>query len=106
MNDPQATHDYRPGELSAAQTFIKRTWAELRELRKVRVWRDRLQVFDVNGDYFEVRGLGHEQADVIALLRLVNAAYDPDTILKPPPRGEYRELDTGRRHAWAADRAM
>ena len=44
-------------------------------------------------------------ADVVPLLRAVNAAYNPDTIHTPPP-GEYRELNTGRRHRWAEDRVM
>jgi hypothetical protein len=69
------------------------------------VWKDRLQIFDINGDCFEVRGIGYADADVVALLRAVNAAFDPATIHQAPP-GEYREVATGRRHAWAEDRVM
>jgi hypothetical protein len=105
MSEPKATHQYAPGELTAALEFLKRTRSELRSLRKVRVWKDRLEIFDINGDFFEVRGVGYPDADVVALLRAINAAFDPATIHQAPP-GEYREIATGRRHAWAEDRVM
>jgi hypothetical protein len=105
MSAPLATHDYAPGGLEAALAFLKRTRWELRSLRKVRAWKDRLQIFDVNGDYFEVRGVGYPEADVVPLLRGVNAAFDPQTI-HADTRLEYKELATGRRHAWAEDRVM
>jgi hypothetical protein len=103
MTPPKASLDFR--ELNDALEFLKRTRWELRSLRKARVWAGRLEVFDVNGDCFEVRGVGYGDADIVPLLRAVNAAFDPTTIHQPPP-GEYRELGTGRRHAWAEDRVM
>ena len=102
---PKATHQYAAGELQAALEFLKRTRSDLRSLRFARVYRDRVQVIDVNGDYFELRNVGYPDADVVPLLRAVNAAFDPDTIHHQPP-GEYREVATGRRHAWAEDRVM
>jgi len=105
MPEPLATHDYTPGELNPALEFLKRTRAELRSLRKVRVWPDRLQVFDINGDYFEVRGIGYTDADMAALLRAVNTAFDPATIAQATNL-EYKEFKTGRRHPWAEDRVM
>jgi hypothetical protein len=105
MTPPLATHDYTPGGLAAALEFLKRTRWELRSLRKVRAWKDRLQIFDVNGDYFEVRGVGYPDADVVPLLRAVNTAFDPQTI-HTPTELEYKELATGRRHPWAEDRVM
>ena len=59
MSIPLATHDLTPGGLDAALEFLKRTRWELRQLRRVHVWKDRLQIFDINGDYFEVRGVGY-----------------------------------------------
>ena len=85
--------------------FVKRTRAELRMLRKVRLWRDKLQIIDVNKDYFEVRGLGYADADVVGVLRLINTAFNPQTIHQPTYL-EYKEFDTGRRHPWAEDRVM
>jgi hypothetical protein len=105
MTAPLATHDFTPGGVDAAREFLKRTRWELRTLRKVRVWKDRLQIFDINGDYFEVRGVGYADADVVPLLRAVNAAFDPATIQEPTTE-EYKELLTGRRHPWAEDRVM
>ena len=105
MSSPLATHDYTPGGLEAALEFLKRTRWELRALRKVRVYRDRLQIFDVNGDYFEVRGIGYPDPDIGALLRAVNTAFDPRTIHESAT-GEFKEFATGRRHAWAEDRVM
>jgi hypothetical protein len=105
MSDPLATHDLAPGGLPAALEFLKRTRWELRSLRLARVWRDRLRVYDVNGDCFEVRGVGYPDADVVPLLRAVNAAFDPATIHEPTPL-DYKELATGRRHPWAEDRVM
>jgi hypothetical protein len=105
MSTPLATHDYVPGDPQAAVEFLKRTRWELRSLRRVRLWKDRLHVIDVNKDYFEVRGIGYGDADVVPLLRLVNTAFNPQTIHEPTS-AEYKELDTGRRHPWAEDRVM
>lgn len=103
MPEPKAMLDY--SDLASGVQFLKRTRSELRELHRARVYADRLQVFDVNGDYFELRGVGYRDEAIAELLRMVNAAFDPDTIHRPPP-GEYREVDTGRRYPWAHDRAM
>lgn len=105
MTAPLATHDYTPGGLDAALQFVKRTRAELRMLRKVRIWKDKLHIIDVNKDYFEVRGIGYQDADIIPLLQNINTAYNPETIHNPTDL-EYKEYDTGRRHPWAEDRVM
>jgi hypothetical protein len=102
---PLATHEFAPGHLDAALEFLKRTRWDLRELRKVWVWPDRVQIFDVNGDFFEVRGVGYPDADVVPLLRAVNAAFDPATV-HDPTAAQYKEFLTGRRHPWAHDRVM
>ena len=105
MSEPLATCDYDRDGLAVALEFLKRTRWELRSLRFARVWKDHVQVIDVNGDAFEVRGVGYPDADVVPLLRAVNAAYDPVTIHEPTDL-EYKELATGRRHPWAEDRVM
>ena len=105
MTPPLATHDYTPGGLDAALEFVKRTRSELRTLRKVRLWKDRLHIIDVNKDFFEVRGLGYGDADVIPILQSINTAYNPQTI-HDPIEAPYKEFDTGRRHPWAEDRVM
>jgi hypothetical protein len=105
MTPPLATHDYVPGGLDAAREFIKRTRAELRSLRKVRIWKDKLHIIDVNKDYFELRGIGYADADVVPLLQMINTAYNPET-LHAPTEAEYKEFDTGRRRPWAEDRVM
>lgn len=105
MSNPLATHDFTPGAVPQTLEFLKRTRWELRELRKVRVWKERVQVFDVNKDFFEIRGVGYPDADVAPLLRAVNAAFDPATI-HDPTDADYKEFLTGRRHPWAYDRVM
>jgi hypothetical protein len=105
MSGPLAIYEYTPGGLDAAVAFVKRTRSELRSLRKVRLWKDRLHIIDVNKDYFEMRGLGYADADVVPLLRMINAAFNPQT-LHEPTTAEYKEFDTGRRHPWAEDRVM
>jgi hypothetical protein len=105
MSKPLATHDFTPGGVDAALEFVKRTRAELRMLRKVRIWKDKLHIIDVNKDYFEIRGIGYPDADIVPLLQEVNAAYKPETIHQPVDV-EYKELDTGRRYPWAHDRVM
>ena len=105
MSVPLAIHDYTPGGGEAALAFIRRTRAELRPLRKVRIWKDRFQVIDVNKDCFEIRGVGYPDADVVPLLRAINTAFDPQKIHEPTEL-EYKEFDTGRRHPWAEDRVM
>ncbi len=105
MTAPLATHEYTLGGLDAALEFLKRTRSELRTLRKVRVWADRFHIIDVNKDYFEVRGIGYADADVVPLLRNINTAFDPKKIHEPTEQ-PYKEFDTGRRHPWAEDRVM
>ena len=103
MSDPLARHDFT--QLGAALEFLKRTRAELRSLRRVRVWRDKVHIIDVNKDFFEIRGIGYPDADIIPLLRAVNTAFNPETIHESIDL-EYKEFDTGRRHPWAEDRVM
>src|SRR4029453_5616691 len=93
MTSPLATHDFAPGGLDAALEFLKRTRAELRSLRKARVWKDHFQVIDVNKDCFEVRGVGYPDADIGPPLRAVNTAFDPQTIHGETTL-EYKEFDT------------
>ena len=105
MNSPLAIHDYTPADLEAAREFLKRTRSELRMLRKVRVWPDKLHIIDVNKDYFEVRGLGYADHDIVPLLKMINAVYNPETIHEVT-QAEYKEFGTGRCHPWAHDRVM
>lgn len=105
MSEVLASHHFTPGEIDAGLAFLKRTRWELRQLRKVHVYRDRLEIIDVNGDRFEVRGVGYPDADVVPLLRAVNTAFDPNTV-HAPTAAEYKEFATGRRHTWAEDRVM
>ena len=105
MTLPLATHDFVSGGLDTAVEFVKRTRSELRQLRRVRVYRDRWQIFDINGDSFEMRGIGYPDADIVPLLRMINTAYNPQT-LHAPTDAEYKEFDTGRRYPWAYDRVM
>jgi len=105
MSPPLATHDYTPGQLDAALEFLKRTRWELRQLRKVHVYKDHVRIIDVNGDSFEVRGVGYPDADVAPILRAVNTGFDPATI-HDATEVEYKEFGAGRRHTWAEDRVM
>jgi hypothetical protein len=105
MSAPLATHVYTADDLSAALEFLKRTRAELRTLRKVRVWKDHFHIIDVNKDYFEVTGIGYADPDIVPLLRNINTAFDPKKIHEPTDL-EFKEFDTGRRHPWAEDRVM
>jgi hypothetical protein len=105
MSEPIATHDYTPGGLDAVLEFLKRTRSELRTLRKVRVWKDHLQIIDVNKDCFEIHCLGYDHADIVPVLNNINTAFNPQTIHEPI-EAEYKEFDTGRRYPWAYDRVM
>lgn len=102
---PRATFEYAPGRLAEALDFLKRTRSELRSLRMVRVWPDRVQVFDVNRDLFEIRGLGYADADVVPVLEMVNTNFKPETI-HAPIDAPYKEFLTGRRYPWAHDRVL
>jgi len=102
---PLAVHDFEPGRLDEALEFLKRTRSELRSLLRVRVWRDRVQVFDVNADFFELRGLGYPDADVVPVLKAINTPFKPE-VIHAPIDGPYKEFRTGRRYPWAADRVM
>ncbi|MEX0586031.1 MAG: hypothetical protein WD176_05275 [Pirellulales bacterium] len=103
--EPLAVHEYRAGEVDAALEFLKRTRNELRILRRVQLWLDRFQVFDVNRDYFEIRGIGYADPDIVAILDADNTVYKPETI-HDPTGNPYKEYFTGRRYNWAQDRVM
>ena len=105
MTPPLATHDFSEGGLDLAIAFFRRTRTELRMLRLVQVSTDWVRLFDVNGDYFELRGLGYPDADVVPLLRSFDTPFDPERIHLPID-APYKEFKTGRRYPWAADRVM
>lgn len=102
---PLATHVYSAGELDSALTYLKRIRSELRTIRRVRVWTDRFRVYDVNGDSFEITGIGYPDADIVPILEAVNTVYKRDSI-HAAADAEFKEFKTGRRYAWAADRVM
>ena len=100
-----ASHQFQPGQLDAVLQFLKRIRSELRMVRKTRAYRDRVEILDVNGDWFAVEGLGYPDADVVPVLMAVNAAFKREAIHNPT-QAEYKEFNAGRRYAWAADRVM
>ena len=104
-SQPIARCDYQPGQIDSVLEFLKRMRSELRMLRKVRVWKDRLQILDINADYFEVGGLGWGDADVVKVLDNINANYKRERIHEATD-DDYKEFKTGRRYAWAQDRVM
>lgn len=104
-SEPLAVLDYKSCGLDAALEFLKRTRSEMRQLRMVRVYVDKLQVLDVNKDIFEVRGIGYSDAAIVELLDAVNTNYNPET-LAATTEAEFKEFLTGRRYPWAQDRVM
>ncbi len=100
-----AEHRFEPGKLDEVLLFLKRTRSELRMLRRVRVSREWVRIFDVNGDWCEVSGVGYPDADVVEVLKAVNTPFNPETIHQLTP-DEFKEFLTSRRYAWAADRVM
>ena len=102
---PLASHHHEPGGLDQTLEFLKRTRSELRQLRRVIVGLERLLVFDVNGDSFEIVGLGYADTEIVPLLNSINTAYDPRT-LHLPSAAEFKEFPLGRCHPWAEDRVM
>lgn len=100
-----ATFEFDPAHADDVLVFLKRMRFELRSLRRVRVWSDRLQIFDINGDCFEVRHLGYLDEAVVDVLDNINTAYKRELIHDPIDR-DFKEFLTGRRYPWAADRVM
>jgi hypothetical protein len=105
MTQPKATHDFAESGLEAAIAFFRRTRAELRNLRMVRVSTEWVRLFDINGDYFELTGLGYGDAEVVDVLNSFNTPFDRESI-HIPIDAPYKEFKTGRRYPWAADRVM
>lgn len=100
-----ASFQFDGSNLAAALEFLKRTRSELRQIRMVRVWSDRMQVLDVNQDAFEIVGLGYTHESISDVLDAVNTAYKRESIHEPI-EAEYKEFKTGRRYPWARDRVM
>jgi len=105
LTPPKATFAYQAGQLAQTLEFIKRTRFELRDLRKVRVWTDKVHIFDINQDAFEITGIGYPDADIVPVLKAINTAFNPTTIHEAATT-EYKDFDTGRRYVWAQDRVM
>jgi hypothetical protein len=102
---PLAVHEHAAGGLASTLEFLKRTRVELRALRWVLAWRDRLQIHDVNRDVFEVAGLGYADPDIVPVLKSLGASYDPETV-HLDPAAEPKQFRLGRCRPWAEDRAM
>ena len=102
---PIAAHEFVDGELEAALAFFRRTRSELRTLYRVRVSTDWVRLFDINGDYFELRGLGYPDPQIVAILNSFDTPFQPEKI-HDPINAPYKEFMTGRRYPWAADRVM
>jgi len=100
-----ATFRYESSRLDEVLQFLKRTRSELRIIRKTRVYRDRVQIFDVNEDWFEVENIGWPDPDIVHVLAAVNTAFNRETIHHETQEA-FKEFKTGRRYAWAADRVM
>jgi hypothetical protein len=105
MTEPLATHDFADGGLEAALRFFRRTRNELRMLRLVRVSTDWVRLYDINGDFFELTGLGYADPEIVPVLRSFDTPFNPETI-GFPTAAPYKEFKTGRRYPWAADRVM
>lgn len=102
---PIATRPFDAEHPAEMVEFVKRAWNELRTLRRVRVWKDRFRVYDVNGDCLEVTGIGYPDEAITLLLDAVYAAYNPE-VIHEPLSGPYKEFLTGKRYPWAQDRVM
>ncbi len=100
-----ATFQFERGKLDDVLQFLKRTRSELRMLRKTHVYRDRVHVIDVNGDLFEIEGVGYPDVEIVSILQAVNTAFNTATIHNAIA-DEYKEFKTGRRYTWALDRVM
>jgi hypothetical protein len=105
MSQALATYDFSDGGLEAALAFFRRTRDELRALRMVRVSTTWVRLFDINGDYFELTGLGYPDTDIVPVLKSFDTPFNHETI-HAVIDAEYKEFDTGRRYPWAADRVM
>ncbi len=102
---PLASCRYGQDNVEEVLEFLKRTRNELRTLRKVRVWKNQLRVYDVNGDCFEVTGIGYADEQIREVLDAVHTAYKPESIHNEIA-GPYKEFKTGKRRPWAEDRVM
>ena len=104
-HNPVATHTHDRENLSDTLDFLKRIRSELSETRRVQVATDWLLVFDVNGDCFEVTGLGYVDEEIVAVLDSLNTVYKRESIHNPIER-PFKEFKTGKRRCWAEDRVM
>ena len=98
-----ATHDFATGELQPALEFLKRTRWGSRVADGSRLGGS-FYIIDVNKDFFEIRGVGYPNADIVPLLRAVNTAFGPATIHDPTDAGT-RNSSQARAHR-AEDRVM
>ena len=105
--EPLAIHEHQAGELGKTLDFLEDEESELLWLgrhfgRKARLWKDKLQVIDVNGKFIEVRGLAGLHDDVKAILGRWGARHEPGTVHELPADG-YREFWQIGEAPWPSD---
>lgn len=85
--------------------FLRREVPRMRTLRWVVVTPTETRLLNVNRENLRFPGLTYGDPLLHALLREVNASFDPDSANQPPPNPDLiREFHIGARYPWGHDR--
>jgi len=87
--------------------FYRREAANLREMRRLIVSREKTVVRDVNGDGLEFPGLTYGSANLEELLRELGVIFNPQNLHNPnaTPNG-VKEFRLSARWTWGHERVM
>ncbi len=87
--------------------FFRREAANLRQLRKLAISREKTVVLDVNGDGIEFPALSYGSATLEELLRELGVVFSPQILHNPESTpGGIKEYRLSARWTWGHDRVM
>ena len=102
-----STLQYDGGDPAEALAFFKANRTELKTLRRVRVDFEGSTVYDINGAQMFLQGLTFGQSELVDLLKLAGASYNPATLHDPPAGTENaKTFSIVRSDPWGHDRVL
>ncbi|MDA0711568.1 MAG: hypothetical protein O3B73_15315 [bacterium] len=97
--------EHRGSVPSEALAFFREHRQALRSLRRVLVEEDNTSVVDINGACIKLFGLGRLDRELVELLKMVGASYDPATVHRMPGGNQVTKIfDVIKSDPWGHDR--
>lgn len=98
-------YHYDPGEPEVIRRILLAQRRGFNTANRVRVERGRTSIIDINRDPFVIEGLSFGDENLVELLKLLGAAFDPQELRRlAADEPTQREFPLSRAWAWGAER--